>query len=543
MRQRKQSERGFALLVIFLMAGAVALMLYRQLPRAAFERERDKEQLLMDRGEQYIRAVQLYYTANNRYPQRIEDLENTNDKRYLRRRYVDPYTGKDEWRIIHTNGQFLTDSLVEKPPDPANSQTQNASNTNQQQQGVQVNSAVLQRPSDNTLPGSQNFQGQTPGGLQALPQNNVQPGQVQYPGQPVQPLVPGQAGFGQPGGLPQGFPLPGGVQAGGAPNGQQFVPQFPGQQFPGQPPPPGVQVNRGLVDGQPNQQQFTPQFPGQQFPGQPQAPGANQQFTPQFPGQQFPGQLPPGVQNPQLAGQPAPVRVPGPQFPGQPPLPGQPQLPGQPPLPGGQNLTNQPFTPQFPGQQFPGQPPPPGYTLQNGQLVPVVPGSVNTVGVATNQGVIQGTPGAPATANNAALNLIGQLLTTPRQPPVGIGAPQNNALSGGIAGVASTHAGPSIKVYKERSKYEEWEFVYTPPAGAAAGGQGGVGGPGRPGPNGNPGPDGNPGPNGTPGPNGQPFPGPNGMPFPNRTIVPNGGPGPAGPGAIPQGGVGRAGGR
>jgi len=32
----------------------------------------------------------------------------------------------------------------------------------------------------------------------------------------------------------------------------------------------------------------------------------------------------------------------------------------------------------------------------------------------------------------------------------------------GIVGVASKHEGPGIKVYAERTKYQEWEFVYDP---------------------------------------------------------------------------------
>ncbi len=111
-----RQEGGFALLVIFLIAAAVAFTMYQEMPRAAFESARDKEQLLMDRGNQYKRAIQVFYAANQRYPQEIKDLENTNEKRYLRRRYIDPMTGKDEWRLVHTNGSFLTDSLVTKPP-------------------------------------------------------------------------------------------------------------------------------------------------------------------------------------------------------------------------------------------------------------------------------------------------------------------------------------------------------------------------------------------------------------------------------------------
>ena len=33
-------------------------------------------------------------------------------------------------------------------------------------------------------------------------------------------------------------------------------------------------------------------------------------------------------------------------------------------------------------------------------------------------------------------------------------------VGGGIAGVASQYTGPAIKIYNERKKYNEWEFVY-----------------------------------------------------------------------------------
>jgi hypothetical protein len=421
--RRKHSQGGFILLVIFMMAGAIALMLYAQLPRVAFESEREKEQVLIDRGEQFIRAIQLYQLDNaGQWPQGLDDLEKKGNKRYLRRRYVDPFTGKNEWRLIHTNGAQLTDSLVTKPP-TGDGAPASASNSTQQQQpqDQQVNSAVLARPSDVTLPGSQTFSapsfpGQTP--LNNVPQFPPNPN---TPGGAVGPVGPqGQAGFGLPGALPAGIQLPGNVQTNGQPQfpGQQpaagtFQPQFPGQQFPGQQPPPGTQVPGG----------FQPQFPGQQFPGQ------------------QPGQ---GVQ------------------------------------------TN----------------PPPGFQFgPNGQLVPVpigapAPGSLP----GANTGV---TPGLPGGTANAGIDVINRLLTTPRAPPAGVGAPQNNAVGGGgIAGVASTHTGPTIKVYKERSKYQEWEFVFTP----QQGGVGGAGGaPSQPGqPPGQPGQPRTPGQPGQPGTLGQP---------------------------------------
>lgn len=107
------TERGAALLVVLLFAAILAITLYEEMPSAVFEARRAKEQLLIDRGHQYARAIQLYYRKfRPRYPPSIEALEDTNRMRFLRHRFADPFTGKDDWRIIHTNGIALTDSKV-----------------------------------------------------------------------------------------------------------------------------------------------------------------------------------------------------------------------------------------------------------------------------------------------------------------------------------------------------------------------------------------------------------------------------------------------
>jgi hypothetical protein len=123
MRTRtKQNERGFALLFVFALSGIAALMLYNELPRAVFESQRAKEDLLVSRGQEYQRGIQLYYRKFRKYPATMEELEKSSGIRFLRRRYVDPFSGKDDWRIVHVgpNGQF-TDSKVIKPQQPAQS--------------------------------------------------------------------------------------------------------------------------------------------------------------------------------------------------------------------------------------------------------------------------------------------------------------------------------------------------------------------------------------------------------------------------------------
>jgi type II secretory pathway pseudopilin PulG len=62
---------------------------------------RDREVEMIHRGVQYARAVRRYYIKNGRYPTSIEQLENTNTLRYLRKRYKDPMSPDGQWKIVH----------------------------------------------------------------------------------------------------------------------------------------------------------------------------------------------------------------------------------------------------------------------------------------------------------------------------------------------------------------------------------------------------------------------------------------------------------
>lgn len=111
--RRARRERGSALLIVFVFAAMVAIMLYAEMPVAVFEAKRQKEQLLIDRGQEYSHAVKLFVRKFGMYPATIEQLENTNRMRFLRHRFKDPFTGKDNWRMLHAGpGGMLTDSKV-----------------------------------------------------------------------------------------------------------------------------------------------------------------------------------------------------------------------------------------------------------------------------------------------------------------------------------------------------------------------------------------------------------------------------------------------
>ena len=77
-----------------------------------------KEELLVSRGDQYKRAVKLFVRKVGRFPNSIDELENTNRMRFLRHRYDDPLTGKDDWRLIHAGpGGIILDSKVKSKTD------------------------------------------------------------------------------------------------------------------------------------------------------------------------------------------------------------------------------------------------------------------------------------------------------------------------------------------------------------------------------------------------------------------------------------------
>jgi hypothetical protein len=112
---RRSNQRGSALLIVFVFAAMVAIMLYREMPVAAFEAQRQKEQLLINRGNEYKRAVKLYVRKFQTFPSSMQALENTNRMRFLRNRYVDPYTGKDDWRLLHAGpGGIILDSKIKQ---------------------------------------------------------------------------------------------------------------------------------------------------------------------------------------------------------------------------------------------------------------------------------------------------------------------------------------------------------------------------------------------------------------------------------------------
>ena len=109
----RMNQGGYALLVLLATSAVLLAALALSIPRMAMQVQRLKEERLIQRGEQYSRAIKLYYRQHRKYPERLEDLEDTDGVRYLRGRPSDPLGETGEWRLIHmgTDGRF-EDSLL-----------------------------------------------------------------------------------------------------------------------------------------------------------------------------------------------------------------------------------------------------------------------------------------------------------------------------------------------------------------------------------------------------------------------------------------------
>src|ERR1700716_692573 len=180
-------QRGYMLITLMLALALIAIGLLTILPEIGQQIRRDREEEMRHRGTAYMRAIQHFYKKFGRYPMRVEELENTNNLRFLRKRYKDPIN-KDP-----ATGQEKDFKLL-------------------RQTDITLNNG----PSLGQIPGRGGIPGQ--GGL---PGQGGPPGQSPFGGQPggLGGLPGGLAALGaQPGGLQQTGSLVTQNPAGGDPS-------------------------------------------------------------------------------------------------------------------------------------------------------------------------------------------------------------------------------------------------------------------------------------------------------------------------------------
>jgi type II secretory pathway pseudopilin PulG len=107
----RRTEAGYALLIVVFLAAVMLVAAAAVAPNLLTQGRRENEEEMIWRGEQYVRAIRLYYRKNGRFPRTMEDLtEKRGTIRFLRKAYRDPMNRKDgSWRMIYVGpgGQLI----------------------------------------------------------------------------------------------------------------------------------------------------------------------------------------------------------------------------------------------------------------------------------------------------------------------------------------------------------------------------------------------------------------------------------------------------
>jgi type II secretory pathway pseudopilin PulG len=93
-------DEGYMLLGLIVAIALLLLALSVAATNEAFAIRREREVETARRADQYVRAIRLYYKKFGHYPGSMEQLENSNNIRFLRKKWEDPLSRTTDWRMI-----------------------------------------------------------------------------------------------------------------------------------------------------------------------------------------------------------------------------------------------------------------------------------------------------------------------------------------------------------------------------------------------------------------------------------------------------------
>lgn len=98
-----RESHGYAMAVLMVGIAVMAVLLALAMPTWRNVMQREREEELVFRGEQYVRAIRLYQRKfANAFPPSVEMLV---DQKFLRKKYKDPVTKDGDFQLVY-EGQF-----------------------------------------------------------------------------------------------------------------------------------------------------------------------------------------------------------------------------------------------------------------------------------------------------------------------------------------------------------------------------------------------------------------------------------------------------
>jgi hypothetical protein len=104
-RPKRERQRGFAYMMALIAITVMVASTLAILELGAVQARRSREYEMIWRGNQYKRAIRLYYHKTGKYPQTVDDLvKGLPQLHFLRQQYKDPTNKSDgAWRFIYVN--------------------------------------------------------------------------------------------------------------------------------------------------------------------------------------------------------------------------------------------------------------------------------------------------------------------------------------------------------------------------------------------------------------------------------------------------------
>jgi type II secretory pathway pseudopilin PulG len=110
-------DDGYALVILLMLATVILIGLTAALPSVYTQGQRQKEEELIFRGNEYARAIAMFRRQFRRFPTDLKELKQTSGMRFLRREYADPMTRTGKWRFIHADasGTPIDSRTISRP--------------------------------------------------------------------------------------------------------------------------------------------------------------------------------------------------------------------------------------------------------------------------------------------------------------------------------------------------------------------------------------------------------------------------------------------
>ena len=103
-RRNFKNAQGYTLAVVMVATSVLLVALSEAVINWQKAMQREREEELIFRGKQFMRAIELWQRKfPGTYPTTLDALLSTNNNRFLRKKWKDPITNSEEWRLIKMN--------------------------------------------------------------------------------------------------------------------------------------------------------------------------------------------------------------------------------------------------------------------------------------------------------------------------------------------------------------------------------------------------------------------------------------------------------